>query len=54
LKFLSPINGFSVADRKKNAELAKEIIEFRTQYTIDAINKSIANKGTLPVPPRTP
>jgi creatinine amidohydrolase len=49
------INGFSVADRKKNAELAKEIIEFRTQFTIDAINKSIANKGTLPAPPpRTP
>ena len=48
------INGFSVADRKKNAELAKEIIEFRTQYTIDAINKSIVNKGTLPAPPRTP
>jgi creatinine amidohydrolase/Fe(II)-dependent formamide hydrolase-like protein len=48
------INGFSVADRKKNAELAKEIIEFRTQYTIDAIKKSIANKGTLPAPPRTP
>lgn len=48
------INGFSVADRKKNAELAKEIIEFRTQYTVDAINKSIANKGTLPAPPRTP
>jgi hypothetical protein len=48
------INGFSVADRKKNAELAKEIIEFRTQYTIDAINKSIANKGTLPAPARNP
>jgi creatinine amidohydrolase len=48
------INGFSVADRKKNAELAKEIIDFRAQYTIDAINRSIANKGTLPAPPRTP
>ena len=48
------INGFSVADWKKNAELAKEIIEFRTRYTIEAINKSIANKGTLPAPPRTP
>jgi creatinine amidohydrolase len=47
-------NGFSDADRKKNAELAKEIIEFRAQYTIDAINRSIANKGTLPAPPRTP
>ena len=49
------INGFSVADSKKNAQLAKEIVEFRTQYTIDAINRSIANKGTLPAPPpRTP
>ena len=48
------INGFSVADSKKNSKLAKEIIEFRTQYTIDAIKKSIANKGTLPAPPRTP
>jgi creatinine amidohydrolase/Fe(II)-dependent formamide hydrolase-like protein len=48
------INGFSVADRKTNAELAKEIIAYRTQYTIDAINRSIANKGTLPAPPRTP
>jgi creatinine amidohydrolase len=46
------INGFSIADKKKNLELAKEIVEFRAQYTIDAINKSIANKGTLPAPPR--
>ena len=40
--------------RALNAELAKEIIQYRTQYTIDAINKSIANKGTLPAPARTP
>jgi creatinine amidohydrolase len=46
------INGFSIADKKKNAELAKEIIGFRTQSTIDAINKSIANKGTLPAQQR--
>jgi creatinine amidohydrolase len=46
------INGFSIADKKKNAELGKEIVEFRTQVTIDAINKSIANKGTLPAPAR--
>jgi creatinine amidohydrolase len=46
------INGFSVADKKKNAELAKEIIGFRTETTIEAINKSIANKGTLPPPQR--
>jgi creatinine amidohydrolase len=46
------INGVSVADKKKNTALAKEIVDFRTQVTIDAINKSIANKGTLPAPPR--
>jgi creatinine amidohydrolase len=46
------INGFSVADKKKNAELAKEIIGLRTESTIEAINKAIANKGTLPPPQR--
>jgi creatinine amidohydrolase len=45
------INGFSVADKKKNTELAKEIIALRTESTIEAIRKSIANKGTLPPPP---
>jgi len=47
------INGFDISDRKKAAELAKKIVEFRAQYTVDAIKKSIANKGTLPAPPRT-
>jgi len=47
------INGFDISDRKKAAELAKRIVEFRAQYTVDAIKKSIANKGTLPAPPRT-
>jgi creatinine amidohydrolase/Fe(II)-dependent formamide hydrolase-like protein len=46
------INGVSLADKKKNAALAKEIIEYRATTTIDAINKAIANKGTLPAPPR--
>lgn len=46
------INGVSLADKKKNAALAKEIIDFRTKMTIEAINKAIANKGTLPAPPR--
>jgi creatinine amidohydrolase len=46
------INGFSIADKNKNLELAKEIVAFRAQVTVDAINKSIANKGTLPAPPR--
>jgi creatinine amidohydrolase/Fe(II)-dependent formamide hydrolase-like protein len=48
------INGFSIADRNKSLQLAKEIVEFRAQVTVDAINKSIANKGTLPAPPRNP
>lgn len=46
------IDGFSIADRKKTAELAKQVVEFRTGVTIEAINKAIANKGTLPAPPR--
>jgi creatinine amidohydrolase len=48
------INGFSIADKKKNLELAREIVAFRTSTTVDAINKAIANKGTLPAPPRQP
>jgi len=46
------INGVSLADKKKNAALAKQIIEFRATATVNAINKAIANKGTLPAPPR--
>jgi creatinine amidohydrolase len=48
------INGVSVADRKKNLELAREIVAFRASSTADAINKAIANRGTLPAPPRVP
>ena len=46
------INGFSIADKEKNLKLAKEIVDFRTAMTIEAINKAIANKGTLPAPAR--
>ena len=46
------INGVSLADRKKSLALAKEIVAFRAATTVDAINKAIANKGTLPAPPR--
>jgi creatinine amidohydrolase/Fe(II)-dependent formamide hydrolase-like protein len=49
---LATINGVSVADKKKNDKLAKEIVDFRATTTIEAINKAIANKGTLPAPPR--
>ena len=46
------INGVSVADRQTNARLAREIVAFRVETTVDAIQRSIANKGTLPAPPR--
>jgi creatinine amidohydrolase/Fe(II)-dependent formamide hydrolase-like protein len=41
------INGFSIADRVKSLELARQIVEFRANHTIDAIRKAVANKGTL-------
>lgn len=46
------INGVSLTDKKKNLEWAKEVVAFRTEMTINAINKAIANKGTLPQAPR--
>lgn len=46
------INGVSIADAEKNRALAKEIVDFRAAVTVDAIRKAIANKGTLPAPPR--
>jgi creatinine amidohydrolase/Fe(II)-dependent formamide hydrolase-like protein len=48
------INGVSLADRKKATVWAKQIVEFRTKVTIEAIDKATANKGTLPAPPRRP
>lgn len=42
------INGVSITDRERNLALAREIIDFRTTVTVDAIRKAIANKGTLP------
>ncbi len=47
------INGVSLADRAKATAWAKEVVAFRAQVTTDAIKKAIANKGTLPAPPRT-
>lgn len=46
------INGVDVSNRAKNTEWAKQIVEFRTNHTITAINKAIANKGTVPAAPR--
>jgi creatinine amidohydrolase len=47
------INGVDLSDRKKAQELAQKIVDFRANYTADAIKKAIANKGTLPAAPRT-
>jgi len=46
------INGVDLSDRAKATEWAKQIVAFRTEKTIEAINKAIANKGTLPAPER--
>jgi hypothetical protein len=46
------INGFSIADKAKSRELAREIVTYRAAATVDAINRAIANKGTLPARPR--
>jgi creatinine amidohydrolase/Fe(II)-dependent formamide hydrolase-like protein len=46
------INGISVADKKKNLELGKAIVDFRAATTVAAIGSAVANKGTLPAPPR--
>ena len=46
------IDGFSLADRARATELAKAIVAFRAARTVAAIAKAIANKGTLPAPPR--
>ena len=46
------INGVSLADRKHATELAKKIVDFRATSTVAAINKAIANKGTLAAAPR--
>ena len=48
------INGVSIADRAKSLELARKIVAFRADRTAEAINKAIANKGTLVAPPRAP
>jgi creatinine amidohydrolase/Fe(II)-dependent formamide hydrolase-like protein len=45
------INGVDLSDRSKAMAWGKQIVEFRAQYTVDAIKKAIANKGTLPAPP---
>jgi hypothetical protein len=47
---LARIDGVSIADRPQAAAWGQEIIDFRAEFTVDAIRKAIANKGTLPRP----
>ncbi len=47
------INGVDLSDRNKAMAWGKQIVGFRAEYTAEAIKKAIANKGTLPAPPRT-
>jgi hypothetical protein len=39
------INGVDISNRAKNTELAKRIVEFRTNVTVEAIKKIVATKG---------
>jgi creatinine amidohydrolase/Fe(II)-dependent formamide hydrolase-like protein len=39
------INGVSLADRAKNTELARQIVEYRAATTVEAIKKAIAAGG---------
>ena len=36
------IDGVSIADKKKSLEIAKKIVEMRTNVTVEAIKKAIA------------
>jgi creatinine amidohydrolase len=47
------INGVDISDRTKAMAWGQQIVDFRAEYTAEAIKKAIANKGTLPAPPRT-
>jgi creatinine amidohydrolase/Fe(II)-dependent formamide hydrolase-like protein len=49
---LATIDGVALTDRAKVEAWGREIVAFRAQVTAEAIRKAIANKGTLPAPPR--
>jgi creatinine amidohydrolase len=42
---MATINGVDISNRAKNTELAKRIVEFRTNVTVEAIKKVVATKG---------
>ena len=47
---LANINSVSLADRNEILEWAREVVEFRATLTVEAINETLANRGTLPLP----
>ncbi len=49
---LATIDGVSLTDRLKAEAWARDIVDFRATMSVNAINKAIANKGTLPRPAR--
>ena len=49
---LATINGVSIAERVQSLEWARQIVEFRADHTVAAINAAIENGGTLPAPER--
>ena len=49
---LATINGIDIEDRVKNLELARAIVAFRADVTVDAINAAIERGGTAPAPVR--
>ncbi|MEX2467230.1 MAG: creatininase family protein [Gemmatimonadota bacterium] len=49
---LASINGVSLANRVEALERGRQIVDFRAGETSRAIRAAIANRGTLPAPPR--
>jgi len=49
---LATINGVSLADRVQALEFGREIVAFRANETVKAMRAALANRGTLPAPPR--
>ncbi len=49
---LATINGFSLADRVRSLELARQIVAYRADHTVDAIHRALESGGTLPAPVR--
>ena len=39
------INGVNIADKNKNMEMAKAIVEYRATVTVAAIKKAMESKG---------